>query len=167
VDPPSDERSGNVCPHDSPRLPGDGAPSQPNAECPSRLWTKDPPAFLAAGCGPRPGLTRSTQWVSPLQHRVVATPDPVDEDRRSSHAMGKRSLRPIIAYTSAPGIRRDPSRGGHARSHRGALVLQPLTSAPPTPTGSVPTGACGWGRAGRGVEQPRVRPWRAEGRRWA
>jgi len=66
VDPPSDERSGNVCPHDSPRLPGDGAPSHPNAECPPRLWTKGP-------CFPCRGL-RSEARVNSVNPMGITTP---------------------------------------------------------------------------------------------
>jgi hypothetical protein len=166
LDPPSDERSGTSAARlaSSPGRRRNRAAPTPNVRLGCGPKT---PAVLATRCGPRPGLTRSPQWVSLPQHRIVATPDPVDEDRRSSHAMGKRSLRPVIAYASALRIHRGSCRGGHARSHCGPLVLQPLTSAPPTPTGSVVTGACGWGQAGRGVEQRRVCPWRSEGWRWA
>ena len=41
--------------------------------------------------------------------------------------MGKRSLRPVTAYASTLGVHGGPCRGGPARSHRGHLVLQPLT----------------------------------------
>jgi hypothetical protein len=103
------------------RRPRDLQPRRLNGPRPSGYR----PAAIASTRTPLP---RAGSWVSLVRRRIGATPAPSTKTEGAAHAMGQRTLRPVVADEPRLGITAGLRRVGRDRPHRRRLVRQyPLT----------------------------------------